>query len=129
MNVKAAIDVRSVEEQLNVTFKKVIFHKHTNGFLSITLDWSTIDSTYKYVKLDHTLSGSNWIDAVGLMFADADEDAPWFIVGLSVDNDDDFFKPENQFDFVKIDNTKYGVVVWFGPRGWEDWDNATVINN
>jgi hypothetical protein len=140
------LGTKQFEKHFKVKFKKPEIKVHSNGFISVCLDWSTKDCgvdqgyKFKYVELAHTSSGGsvylqtkkNYYNVRTASFQFAEEEVskecdtfeitPWFDVTIAsetgiVDDDKDY-------DYIFFHNTKYGIICWFAPKGWEDWDNA-----
>lgn len=119
---------------------------HKNEFISVAIDWhpkkSCIDSyRFKYPDLVHTMYGGDIVEkrkryfnvrTASFKFPDLkDEDfadkqmCSWFDVCLVVDTEEEV--DQNEFDYLTFNQTKYGVIVWFAPRGWEDWKNTKPL--
>lgn len=125
---------------------------HSNGFVSVRLDWrnkKNIDgfSDFKYVDLSFTMYGDqvihgkrkyNCIATAAFDFNSEyirdykyEEDSlPPILISMATTNkkyDDETsedYKLYN-YEYTHFENTKYGLICWFAPKGWEDWDNAT----
>ena len=138
------INGKEFEKEFNFKFKKPETRRHTNGLISVTLDWKSTKKTkdfsrFKYVKISHTSFGGAYtiskkryinVCSVALEFTELKEDEntvapPWFEIslGASSENEADL----SSYDFLFIQNTKYGVIAWFAFRNWEDWENSEQI--
>lgn len=150
MNFKMKISLvhhKQFEKLFHIKFDKPITRLHSNGFMSVTVDWRCKKKAescgrFKYVSLSHktyggsySISNKKYINAVSasLEFGDLsaqDSDGltpPWFDVSLGADND--YEVDNNQYDFIFLENTKYGVILWFAPKQWEEWDKAVELKN
>jgi hypothetical protein len=145
-------ELKEYENRFKIKFKKPKILKHSNGFISVQLDWENNGNVdfcdFKYVKLAHYTYGGFACDSTrkghGIVSASfeftelCDEIekinmkgrdeyiTPWFTIALTTAKKNSF-KQGYEFDYVFFNNTKYGLICWFAPKGWEDWDNATVF--
>jgi hypothetical protein len=134
---------KDFEKKFKFKFFKPEIHVHTNGFISVRLDWgnSKCDefSRFKYVKLAHRSYGGDFfvkrkqyfnIVSASFEFEEVIEDCeklnitPWFSVSLSSETEEESFN-EN-FDYIFFENIKYGLICWFAPKGWEEWGKAKL---
>jgi hypothetical protein len=135
---------KQFEKHFGIKFKKPEIKVHSNGFISVCLDWSTKDCAldqgykFKYVELAHSSSGGSvylqtkkkYYNVRTASFQFAEEEVskecdtlqmtPWF--DITVASQEAF--PDEDYDYIFFHNTKYRIICWFAPKGWEDWDNA-----
>lgn len=138
------INHKAFEKEFNFKFKEPETRRHTNGFISVTLDWVSKKETkdfsrFKYVKISHTTLGGAYtiskkrylnVRSVALEFTGLEEGEervapPWFEISLAATSEDE--ADQNDYSFLFIENTKYGVIAWFGFKNWEDWENSEKI--
>jgi hypothetical protein len=141
------------EKNFGIRFEEPEIKIHRNGFISVTVDWKSRKNTvdfwrFKYPELQHTMYGGDALykrkryfinTAVAFSFPNLDEDQPipidfkelkmtsWFDICLGVKTEEDFGK--DPYEYLFFEKTKYGLICWFGPKGWEDWDNAKDFEN
>lgn len=135
---------KQFEKLYDIKFCKPLVKIHANGFISVVVDWSpkkTCKESYrfKYVDLTHTSSGGsvyvkskNFFNIRTASFRFEDERlndelekleiTPWFDVCIASETESESF--EKDYDYLFFHNTKYGIICWFAPKGWEDWGNA-----
>jgi hypothetical protein len=138
------------EKNFKCKFQEPKVKVHTNGFISVTVDWNAGPNAenfwrFKYPDLIFTQYGGDaiykrkkyLIKTASFHFPDLEKDiegvpsavdfkklkmAPWFDICIGSETEEDFCK--NTFDYQFFELTKYGLICWFAPRGWEDWNNA-----
>lgn len=135
-------NTKNFEKHFNFKFLKPQAKIHSNGFISVVLDWTNLDNKkfhdFKYVDLAHYSSGGIVVEkrkkyynirTASFEFVELKEldwqglkMSPWFEISLVVENEQESF--DKQFDYLFFHNTKYGVICWFAPKDWEDWDNT-----
>jgi hypothetical protein len=134
------------EKKFKFNFFKPEIHVHPNGFISVRLDWANSKcdefSRFKYVKFAHCSYGGDFlvkrkryfnIVSASFEFEKAIEDCeklnitPWFSVSICSENEDESF--DQDFDYIFFENIKYGLICWFAPKGWEEWDKAKLHLN
>ena len=139
---------KAFEKKFKIKFFKPEIHQHSNGFLSVRLDWvrgkKCEDDFYKfkYAQLAHRSYGGSYaigrkkyinIVSASFEFEETIEDCekfeitPWFSVCIGAENEEK--ASQYEYDYVFFENTKYGIVCWFAPKGWEDWNSATLIKD
>lgn len=148
-------NLKEYEKQFNIKFEKPKISKHSNGFISVRLDWGDAGSddffNFKHVSLAHNSSGGflfqtnnskrkryNIITA-SFEFPTIKESiwkklnktkdtfvSPWFSISITTSLKN-AFKEGYEYDFVFFRNTKFGLICWFAPKGWEDWDNTEAF--
>lgn len=127
-----------IEKVFKIKFLKPQIKIHKNGFISVVVDWSTRNceegesSKFKYVELAYSSSG-------GLVYLPTRKKPLYNLRTASFDFEDlkDHLrkqppfditiaseKEDDDYDYLFFHNTKYGIICWFAPKGWEDWDNA-----
>jgi hypothetical protein len=127
-----------IEKVFKIKFLKPEIKIHKNGFISVVVDWSTRNceegesSKFKYVELAYTSSGGQIflrtnkkpfynVRTASFDFEDLKDHLskqPPFDVTIASENEED------DYDYLFFHNTKYGIICWFAPKGWEDWNNA-----
>ena len=133
---------KAFEKRFKIKFDEPVAKVHTNGFISVEVNWSSKKdcedfSRFKYPKLDHTVSGGSVIDkkkryinisSASFCFPELGEEifennqlCDWFEICLVEEVE------QNDFRYTFFELTKYGVIVWFAPRNWEDWDNTKPL--
>jgi len=131
---------KNFEKKFKFKFLKPKTRIHTNGFLSVELDWTNLECDefykFKYANLAHRTYGGDfyvgkkrYINAVSASFefeeaiqeCEAAEITPWFSICIASEIEGSF---DTSFDYVFFENTKYGLICWFAPKSWEDWSNA-----
>ena len=138
------------EKHFKIKFKEPQIKIHSNGFISITLDWTSgKDSVdfwrFKYPELAHTQYGGAafykrkkyFIINASFEFPDLEKDhegqtnavdfkelkiTSWFEICLGAETEEEYHK--NEYEYTFFEKTKYGLICWFAPKGWEDWGNA-----
>ena len=139
---------KAFEKKFKFKFLEPEVHKHTNGFLSVKLDWVNSKKggddfyKFKYANLTHRSYGGSfflkkkkYFNIVSAAFefeetiqqCDQFKITPWFNVSLATDNEEDSF--QDGYDYIFFETLKYGIICWFAPKGWEDWDKAKLIKN
>ena len=129
---------KCIEKIFKIKFLKPQVKIHKNGFISVVVDWSTRNCEegegykFKYVELAYSSSGGLVhlptrkkplynIRTASFDFEDLKDHSwkqPPFDITIASDKEDD------DYDYLFFHNTKYGIICWFAPKGWEDWDNA-----
>lgn len=129
---------KCIEKIFKIKFLKPKIKIHKNGFISVVVDWSTRNCDegegykFKYVELAYTSSGGLVylptrkkpfynLRTASFDFEDLKDHSwkqPPFDITIVSD------KEEDDYDYLFFHNTKYGIICWFAPKGWEDWDNA-----
>lgn len=149
------------EKHFKIKFKEPQIKIHSNGFISVTLDWisgtsrSSMNSRvsrisgdfwrFKYPELAHTQYGGAafykrkkyFIINASFEFPELEKDhegqvsvvdfiklkmTSWFEICLGTETEEEYNK--NQYEYTFFEKTKYGLICWFAPKGWEDWNNA-----
>jgi hypothetical protein len=138
------------EKHFKIKFKEPQIKIHGNGFISVTLDWTSgkdgVDFwRFKYPELAHTQFGGAafykrkkyFIINASFEFPELEKEhegqvgvvdfkelkmASWFEICLGAETEKEYDK--NQYEYTFFEKTKYGLICWFAPKGWEDWDNA-----
>lgn len=137
-------NTRQFEKKFKFKFLKPLARLHSNGFVSVTVDWTNLSCTdfpkFKYPNLIHRCYGGDVmyskkrylnIQTASFEFPElSKEDTEglrpfWFDIVLGAENEED--EKANQYDYLFFEQVKYGVVCWFGPRGWEDWTNTIQL--
>jgi hypothetical protein len=134
------------ENKFKIKFLEPQICLHTNGFISVQLDWvkgkKCGDDYYKfkYANLTHRSYGGTFyikkkkyfnIISASFEFEETIKQCenlditPWFDVSIATENEDASF--EESFDYLFFENTKYGLICWFSPSGWQDWSNTKKI--
>ena len=139
---------KNFEKNFKFKFLKPKTRIHTNGFLSVELDWTNLECDefykFKYANLAHRTYGGDfyvgkkrYINTVSASFefeeaiqeCEAAEITPWFNI-LIAEEQGEFLEPfTNEYDYIFFENTKYGLICWFAPKGWQDWSNAKEYKN
>lgn len=129
---------KCIEKIFKIKFLKPVIKIHKNGFISVVVDWSTRNCDegegykFKYVELAYSSSGGLVylptrkkpfynLRTASFDFEDLKDHSwkqPPFDITIASDKEGD------DYDYLFFHNTKYGIICWFAPRGWEDWDNA-----
>ena len=143
------LDTSSLEKAFRIKFTAPKILKHTNNWVSVTLDWVQKKGCedfwrFKYPVLAYKMYGGDYIKnkkryinkvSATFEFPDLkDVNNPntkvnkSFQISFSTLPKEEFLD-QTSYDFEKYDQTKYGVVAWFAPRGWEDWNNAKPFTN
>ena len=145
--------LKEYENKFQFKFLKPKLLKHSNGFISVQLDWTNLECEefykFKYIELAHRIYGGSiqqgkrsYYNAVTASFSfpeletEIDEFnknkdqyiCPWFNISIAVAKKNAFQK-DHEFDYIFFENTKYGLICWFAPKGWEDWHNAKPFKN
>ena len=144
------------EKNFGIRFEEPKIKVHSHGFISVTVDWlkrkNTVDFwRFKYPELQHTMYGGDAFykrkryfinTAVAFSFPELEQDyegqpssvdfkelkmTSWFDICLAVEKEEDFGK--DPYEYLFFEKTKYGLICWFGPKGWEDWDNVKDFKN
>ena len=138
------------EKHFKIKFKEPQIKIHSNGFISVTLDWTSgkngVDFwKFKYPELAHTQYGGAafykrkkyFIINASFEFPDLEKDhegqtnaidfkelkmTSWFEICLGAETEEEYHK--NEYEYTFFEKTKYGLICWFAPKGWEDWNNA-----
>jgi hypothetical protein len=138
------------EKHFKIKFKEPQIKIHSNGFISVALDWTSgKDSVdfwrFKYPELAHTQYGGAafykrkkyFIINASFEFPELEKDhegqtnaidfkelkiTSWFEICLGTETEEEYHK--NQYEYTFFEKTKYGLICWFAPKGWEDWNNA-----
>ncbi len=137
------------EKHFKIKFDEPKIKIHSNGFISVTVDWHSKKDCehfwrFKYPDLTHKMFGGETIfkrkkyltKAAAFNFPDLDVDnedckkvdfkelkmASWFDICIGSETEEEFYK--DRYDYIFFENTKYGLVCWFAPEGWEDWNSA-----
>ena len=138
------------EKHFKIKFKEPQIKIHSNGFISVTLDWTSgKDSVdfwrFKYPELAHTQYGGAafhkrkkyFIINASFEFPELEKDhegqvsvvdfiklkmTSWFEICLGAETEEEYHK--NEYEYTFFEKTKYGLICWFAPKGWEDWNNA-----
>jgi hypothetical protein len=137
---------KDFEKKFKIRFFEPEVHVHSNGFISVRLDWNNKGSEefykFKYAKLAHRSYGGTFfvkkkkyfnIICASFEFEDVIEDCenlnitPWFNVSIASETEEGSF--EEEFDYIFFENLKYGIICWFAPKGWEDWNNVKPFKN
>lgn len=136
---------KEFEKNFKIKFDKPQIKVHTNGFISVTLDWSTKNATdswkFKYPELAHRTFGGierykrkkYLVHSASFEFPELDADfnalkmASWFDIVIGSETEEEY--SNNSYEYAFFEKTKYGLVAWFGKKGWEDWDNVIDFNN
>jgi len=145
-------NIKHFEKNFNIKFTNPDVNLHTNGFISVQLDWvrkkniipTTGDDDYynfKYVSFEHTMWGGEVVYkrkkhecliSAAFNFPSVKKEVlkeknimPWFDISLIAESKED--SDEMRFDYLFFENIKYGIIAWFAPRGWEEWDKTIVL--
>ena len=138
------------EKHFKIKFKEPQIKIHSNGFISVTLDWTSgkdgVDFwRFKYPELAHTQYGGAafykrkkyFIINASFEFPELEKDhegqvsvvdfiklkmTSWFEICLGAETEEEYHK--NEYEYTFFEKTKYGLICWFAPKGWEDWSNA-----
>jgi hypothetical protein len=136
------LEHKAFEKAFDIKFCKPEVRKHTNGFVSVIVNWHNQGKSpdfpkCKYINLCHWSSGGGFIvnkkriiNVAGAHFQFPDWEkvvenldiTPWFEVCLGTPHEEE--ADSNSYDYLFFKNLKYGVEVWFAPSGWEQWDQA-----
>lgn len=132
------------EKAFKIKFDKPVIHKHTNGFISVQVDWHSRKTTedfwrFKYPELDSKTYGGvvfhkkkkylnhsvsfNFPDLGDIDFSKL-EMTSWFDICIGSETEEEY---ESCHRYEFFDKTKYGLIAWFAPKGWEDWSSAIKI--
>lgn len=130
------------EHHFKIKFDEPKIRVHSNGFVSVTLDWHAKKGAedfwrFKYPELVHRSYGGielfkrkkYYTNSAAFEFPDlADVDfvslemCSWFDVVIGSETEDEHH--DQSLEYVFFEKTKYGLVAWFAKKEWEDWDNA-----
>jgi hypothetical protein len=138
------------EKHFKIKFEEPKVKVHTNGFISVVIDWNAGPNVenfwrFKYPELTHIGFGGDaiykrkkyLIKTASFSFPELEKDyegqesevdfkvlkmTPWFDICIGHETEEEFYK--NDFKYLFYEQTKYGLICWFAPRNWEDWDNA-----
>ena len=130
------------EKHFKIKFKEPQIKIHSNGFFSVTLDWTSTKDTvnfwrFKYPQLAHITFGgaaryknkTYLIHSAAFEFPDLSDDdlavlkmTSWFDICIGHETDEEY--SSRKLEYVFFEKTKYGLICWFAPNNWEDWNNA-----
>jgi hypothetical protein len=140
---------QAFEKHFRIKFDEPVVKIHTNGFVSVSVDWHAKQGCidfwrFKYPDLTHKMFGGDaihkrkryFIQSAAFHFPDLETDTEstikidftalkmtsWFDVCVGTATEQEFY--EQEYDYVFFEKTKYGLICWFAPRGWEDWNNT-----
>ena len=145
-------NLKEYEQKFNIKFLKPRVSKHTNGFISVQLDWKNAGSdeffNFRNVALAHHSYGGyarrgkrdecyNIVTAsfefpelekLIEKFNKSKEEyiTPWISISLTTAKKN-AFKEGYEYNYEFFNNTKYGLICWFAPKNWEDWSNTTKL--
>jgi hypothetical protein len=135
---------KEFEKNFKIKFDEPNIFKHTNGFLSVQVDWHSKKNTedfwrFKYPELDSKTYGGvvfhkrkkyfnhsvsfNFPDLQDVDF-EALKMTSWLDICIGYETEQEY---ASGCEFEFFNKTKYGLIAWFAPKGWEDWSNATKI--
>lgn len=140
-------NLKEYEKQFSIKFCKPKLLKHSNGFISVQLDWNNDGNdeffNFKYPDLVHRSYGGfikhgkrelyNSVTA-SFEFPDLKNKIEelnegesyfpfWFDISIGVAKKN-AFQEGYEYESPFFEKTKYGLICWFAPKGWEDWDNT-----
>jgi hypothetical protein len=136
---------KEFEKNFNIKFDKPKIREHSNGFISVTVDWHAKKDTvdfykFKYPELAHTVYGGiamykkkKYINhSASFDFPELNDFdfnslkmTSWFDICVGYETEEEMYTQGYEYTF--FEKTKYGLLCWFAPKGWEDWDNAKTI--
>jgi hypothetical protein len=118
------------------------FSRHSNGFLSVTVNWTADDPMFKYgvlgcktygwsdvsVEIEFPSAKYRWrTGAAGCRFISPVR----LIVGVQRLHPKKEIQSTGKLGYEPLffRNLKWGVEVWFAPRNWEKYDTRKVISS
>ena len=119
-----------------------------NGIIAIALDWSLDPDTteenkdnfwkFKYVAQNsHGFGGALYgendeeYDITGFVYfefpeLEKEEVNPLLEISIAAPHKEEN-KDELNYKYLYFENTKYGLVAYFAPSNWLDWENSTIL--
>jgi hypothetical protein len=144
-------NLKEYEQRFQIKFLKPKISKHTNGFISVQLDWTNAGNAeffkFKRVDIAHSSYGGyvapvkrkNYnVVTASFEFPELEKlieetnkskeqyITPWISISLTTAKKN-AFKEGYEYNYEFFNNTKYGLICWFTPKNWEDWRNTTKL--
>jgi methionine salvage enolase-phosphatase E1 len=136
---------KDFEKNFKIKFDKPKIREHGNGFISVQLDWHSKKDTvdfwkFKYPELAHVTYGGIAVHkkkkyrnhSASFDFPELNDHdfkslkmASWFDICVGYETEEESYIQGYEYTF--FEKPKYGLLCWFAPKGWEDWDNAKTI--
>lgn len=132
---------KDFEKNFKIKFDEPTIKIHSNGFISVTVDWHSKKDTvdfwkFKYPELAHRTFGGietykkkkYLVHSAAFEFPELDDNfnalkmTSWFDIVIGSETEDEYYN--NSYEYVFFEKAKYGLVAWFGKKNWEDWDNT-----
>lgn len=133
------------ERHFGIKFDEPKIRVHSNGFVSVTLDWHAKKGAedfwrFKYPDLAHRTYGGvetykkkrYFVHSASFEFPDLKdvdfaplEMCSWFDIVVGSETQDE--QDNNSLEYVFFEKTKYGLIAWFAKKDWEDWENAKEL--
>lgn len=122
----------AVTKKHNFVIDKVIATKHKNGLISVIVNWDKASSNFRsmqpygrmygYSDIEYHLTPS--VKTTYRFTVDGRRmTVPYSIdVGLCTTDESKI-----NYEPLFFENLKYGVRVWFGPKGWDSDEDAEQI--
>lgn len=132
VEIKDDDDCKKIVEKLKFQITSVCLYELPNGFLALSVDWKAEGENYtavKYAQQDIQSSSyllNNWKESSFTIRFSDDLNYTWKTE--SGEDIEDFFSIDiglrfntsfnKQYDYVCFHNTKYGIIAYFAPKGW-----------